>query len=214
MVRNLHYEILDKKRKSILPKLIFLKNRFYLGGGTALALQIGHRSSIDFDYFTNKQFDNAGIFIEFESIFKNSRIEKIQDTFDTLSFIIDNEVKFSFFNIKDKPVLSLINSEYFNLLSKLDISAMKIIALPRAAYRDYVDLYYILKNHDLKDVINLARKKYRNFDEGFYLKCLLSYDDVEILPINFKSGFKKNKKEIFSFIEKQTKLYLKNKLNA
>lgn len=214
MVRNLHYEILDKKRESILPKLIFLKNRFYLGGGTALALQIGHRTSIDFDYFTNKQFDNAGIFREFESIFKNSRIEKTQDTADTLSFIIDNEVKFSFFNIKDKPVLPLINSEYFNLLSELDISAMKIIALPRAAYRDYVDLYYILKKHDLKDAINLARKKYRNFDEGFYLKCLLSYDDVEVSPINFKPGFKKNKKDIFSCVEKQTKLYLKRQLNA
>ena len=214
MAINLHYEVLGRKRRSMLPDIIFLKDRFYLGGGTALALHIGHRTSIDFDYFTNRQFDNTGIFREFESIFKNSRIEKTQDIADTLSFVIDNEIKFSFFNIKDNPVLLLINSEYFNLLSELDISAMKIIALPRAAYRDYVDLYFILKRHNLRDIINFTRKKYRNFDEGIYLKCLLSYDDVEISPISFKPGFKRNKKDIFSSIENQTRRYLKNQLNA
>jgi len=212
MVKTLHYEILDRKRKKILPKLIFLKDRFYLAGGTALALQIGHRTSIDFDYFTNKPFDNARVFREFESIFSDSRIEKTQDMKDTLSFILEPGIKFSLFNIKEKHVCPIIRAEYFNLLGELDIAAMKIIALTRAAYRDYVDLYFILKNHDLNDIISLAKKRYKNFDEGIYLKCLLSHTDVEIAPIKFMPGFKKDKKEIFSYIENHVKIYLKNKL--
>lgn len=214
MVKNLHYEILGRKRKRILPKLIFLKDRFYLAGGTALALQIGHRTSIDFYYFTNKPFDNRSVFQEFESIFSDSSIKKTQDTEDTLSFILRQDIKFSFFNIKARPVCPIIKAEYFNLLDELDIAAMKIIALTRAAYRDYVDLYFILKKYGLNDIISLAKKKYKNFDEGIYLKCLLSYSDVEIAPLKFLPGFRKDKKEIFSYIENHVKAYLKNELPA
>lgn len=51
MNNKIHWEILDKKRNEILPNLSFLKEDFYLAGGTALALQLGHRESIDFDFF-------------------------------------------------------------------------------------------------------------------------------------------------------------------
>ena len=51
------YDILDSDRINVLSKLSFLKNRFYLAGGTGLALQIGHRDSIDFDFFTQTPFE-------------------------------------------------------------------------------------------------------------------------------------------------------------
>ncbi|MEK7472948.1 MAG: nucleotidyl transferase AbiEii/AbiGii toxin family protein [Patescibacteria group bacterium] len=54
-----HTSILDKNQKDILPKLSFLsKDGFYLAGGTALALQIGHRTSVDFDFFVKKHFNS------------------------------------------------------------------------------------------------------------------------------------------------------------
>ncbi len=56
------YNILSRKRKAILPLFKSLKNDFYLAGGTALALQIGHRDSIDFDFFSKKSFDTNILF--------------------------------------------------------------------------------------------------------------------------------------------------------
>jgi len=65
----MHWEILDKKRLDILPKLAFLKNEgFYLAGGTGLALQIGHRDSIDFDFFIEKDFDRELFFDKMDSL--------------------------------------------------------------------------------------------------------------------------------------------------
>src|SRR3989338_5252990 len=96
VIKNaLHYEVLDKARKDILHRLVFLKNKFYLGAGIALSLQCGHRVSEDFDYFTNTGFDNGLLFGEFEKRFKELSIEKTQDAKDTLSFIIAHTVKFS-----------------------------------------------------------------------------------------------------------------------
>ena len=208
--KQLHYEILDPQRKVILPQLIFLKERYYLAGGTALALQIGHRKSEDFDYFTDKPFVNSELFGGFELKFSRCDIEKTQDSKDTLSFILDREIKFSFFRISYPPIGPLIDTRYFCLLSQIEIGAMKIIALTRAAYRDYVDIYFILQNYSLKEIFKLARLKYRNFDEGIYLKCLLSYEDVEVSPIKFNRSFKRAPKEVYSFIERKTKEYIRS----
>lgn len=208
-MKKLNYNVLDKKRKSILPGLSFLKDKFYLAGGTALALQIGHRVSVDFDYFTINKFDNLRLFNELQELFVNGKIEKIQDVKDTLSVLIDNQIKLSFFAITDKSVLPLIKTEYFSLLPVLEIGAMKLAALTRAAYRDYVDLYYILKKNNLNRIFDLAGRKYKNFDKGIYLKCLLSYNDVELSPIKYKKGFFRKEKDVFAFIEKETKKYIR-----
>ena len=210
MVKKLQYEILDSERKNVLPKLTFLRSRFYLAGGTALALQIGHRSSIDFDFFNQTAFDNMRLFIELEETFDENKIEKIQDLKDTLSIIIDNSIKLSFFRIPYPVITPLIQSQYIRLLPVLEIGTMKLIALTRAAYRDYVDLYFILQQCSLYEIFTLARRKYKNFDEGIYLKCLLYYDDIAISPIQFTKGFNRDKKEIFSFIELKTNEYLRH----
>lgn len=65
------YNILDKKRISILPFLKHFKDDFYLAGGTALALQIEHRDSVDFDFFGPKNIDTKKLFEEITQIFKN-----------------------------------------------------------------------------------------------------------------------------------------------
>ena len=54
----IHYEILPQEQKKIYKNLSFLKNKgFILFGGTAIALQLGHRQSIDFDFFTSNKLD-------------------------------------------------------------------------------------------------------------------------------------------------------------
>ncbi len=56
---KLYLDILDQKRKEMLPKMVFLRKEFgfYCAGGTALALQIRHRTSVDFDFYTRRNFD-------------------------------------------------------------------------------------------------------------------------------------------------------------
>ena len=91
------YDILDTQRKNILPKLSQLKKEFYLGGGTALALQLGHRDSIDFDFFTSESFDTNVLFNFLADIFSEQKIQKTQEEKNTLTIILDEYVKLSFF---------------------------------------------------------------------------------------------------------------------
>ena len=64
-------EVLDKKRKELLLQLGFLKKYgFYMAGGTALALQIGHRTSLDFDFYTKRKFDSRKLREDLDQIFK------------------------------------------------------------------------------------------------------------------------------------------------
>ena len=64
---NLAWEILDKKRLELLPKLEFLKDEgFYLAGGTALSIQIKHRTSVDFDFYKQGEFNSDKILLEFQ----------------------------------------------------------------------------------------------------------------------------------------------------
>lgn len=206
---NLHYEILDKKRREILPKMRSFKKKFYLAGGTALALQIGHRDSVDFDFFTDVEFDRRVLHEQVQSLFADDKVELIQDALNTLSLIIDGRIKMSFFKLPYGIILPLIETENLNLLPAKEIAAMKLIALLRATFRDYVDMYYLLKIYSLDKIFNLARKKYENLDVGIYIKCLMSYSDVEITPIKFKKGFEVTPKKVFSSIEVETTKYLK-----
>ena len=71
-----YLNVLDKNQKSILSQLKFLgKYDFYLADGTALALQIGHRTSVNLDFFTPKHFDSNGLYLELEKNFKRDIID-------------------------------------------------------------------------------------------------------------------------------------------
>src|SRR3989338_92799 len=68
------YNILDQKRIEILPLFKFFKEKFYLAGGTGLALQLGHRDSVDFDFFTEDPFDTFKLYTEIREIFNGKKI--------------------------------------------------------------------------------------------------------------------------------------------
>src|SRR3989344_1060898 len=106
----IHWNILDEKRRGILP---FLKGvtggDFYLAGGTGLALQLGHRDSIDFDFFSTKNFDTVKLFAKIKKVFLSHKILKIQEEPNTLNVLIDGKIKISWFAYKykllDKPIV-------------------------------------------------------------------------------------------------------------
>lgn len=208
MEKELKLSVLDNKRKELLPLLKGFKDEFYLAGGTALALQIGHRKSDDFDFFSFEHFKIQSLQKKIDSLFDKSSLSIIQLEKDTLSIIVNGDIKISFFDIKQKILLPVSENKWFNICNELEIGAMKIAALLRAAYRDYVDLYYLLKKYNLEEILSICEKKYTGFEKSVYLKALLSYDDIEITPIQYLQGKEKKPEEIFSFIEKQTNLFL------
>lgn len=208
MEKELKLEILDKERLKILPLLKIFRDEFYLAGGTGLALQIGHRESADFDFFALKEFNLPGLNTKVSSVFKDYKITVMQFEADTYTVILNDEIKLSFFKIKDGVVLPLIQSESFQLCDEIEIGAMKVAALFRGAYRDYLDIYFILLNNSLESLLEICKNKYHEFDQALYLKALLSYDDIEDTPIKYLPGKEKKPKDVFALIEKKVKLFL------
>jgi len=206
---KLFYSVLEKAGIEILDKLPVFKNDFYLAGGTALALQLGHRISVDFDFFTSKQFDNEKLINLIKTVFDGFKISFIQNERDTLTFLLNSIIKISLFKLPYNNALPLIKTEYFNLAQIKEIGVMKLLALFRATYKDYVDIYYILKKHKLAELLTIAEEKHPEFDKAIYLRALLSYDDVDEFPIVFASGFEVDRSNVFNFIERKAVEYLK-----
>ena len=175
----MYYDILDKHRKKILPLLKHFKDDFYLAGGTALALQIGHRDSIDFDFFSNNGFDTTQLFSKLKTIFIEFQVLKIQEEKNTLTILIDNKIKISFFSYAYKLLKNTIE----------DIACMKLSAIiSRATNKDYFDLYFILQKILLKTLLHMCKKKFIDIDTNLILKSLVYFDDINTEPIKFENN--------------------------
>lgn len=190
-MNTIHWNILDEKRKSILPLLKTLSHDegFYLAGGTGLALMIGHRDSIDFDFFKQGDFDTDVFLVKLENIFTGHKLVVTQKEKNTISCIVDDIIQLSFFGFKYKVLKPFMETEYFNIASIEDIACMKFSAiLSRSLEKDYVDLYFILQNFDLKTLIDISLEKYENIDPALILKSLIYFDDIVNEPIIFKEN--------------------------
>mgnify|MGYP001572982335 FL=1 len=120
------YNILDKKRLDILPLFKNFKDNFYLAGGTSLALHLGHRDSIDFDFFTEEDINTKKLFERLKKIFEGHKLLKIQEEDNTLTVLIDGLVKISFFTHKYKLIDKTISDENLTYASIGDIGCMKL----------------------------------------------------------------------------------------
>jgi len=201
-----HWEILDKHRLGLLPKLTAFKSRFYLAGGTAVALYLGHRDSIDFDFFTEKDFDSLSLMEELKTIFQDSRIEQKMSRNNTLIITVDG-VDMSFFKINEKQLEPFNETEYFNIASLTDIGCMKLSAiLGRSVLKDYVDLYAICKTiMPLSELLEKAKLKYPTVNRGAFVRALGYYGDIQINKIIFKNDFYVDIKTIEEFFNSEIK---------
>lgn len=207
----LHLEILDDKRKDLLPLIAKAGELFYLAGGTALALQIGHRDSIDFDFFRQDDIDTSILWSTLENIFTGHTLLKTQDEFNTLSCIIDGEIRLSFFGYKYPLLDSILEKNSLHLASILDIGCMKLSAITsRATLKDYLDLYFILKEKPLTDLLNACTSKYPTLDHGLILKSLVYFDDLSPESIMFMPGFETSLDEIKNNLIGAVKYYWGN----
>jgi Nucleotidyl transferase AbiEii toxin, Type IV TA system len=185
---NLHYDILDEKRKSILPLLSKVSSSFYLAGGTALALEIGHRDSIDFDFFCDLPFDTVSLYQQLETSLVGHVLLRTQEESNTLGLLIDGDIRVSFMTYSYPLIAPIVESEYFAIAGPLDIGCMKLSAITsRSAYKDYVDLYFILQDVTLADLISALRIKMPTLEPELTLKSLVYFDDIVEENLLFKS---------------------------
>jgi len=198
------YNILDQKRLKILPLLKSFKKDFYLGGGTALALQIGHRDSLDFDFFGSSEIDAKKLFISIKNVFKEYKVLKIQEDQDTLTVLIDGTIKMSFFSYPYRLLNKTIDEENIRLASIKDIGCMKLSAVTgRASSKDYIDLYYILQKMKLSDLLEGVLIKFNDLDKNLILKSLVYFKDIEKEPIKFKNNNYIDFEKVKEFLKKK-----------
>jgi hypothetical protein len=187
MDKQFYWDILDQNRVDILPLFKGFKDDFYLAGGTALALQLGHRDSIDFDFFSEKSFSTENLTQEVEQIFRHHKVAKIQQEKDTLTFVINDTIKISFFSYPYKLINPLLDEDNFKMASLNDIGAMKLSAITsRSVLKDYVDLYFILHKISIEELSKLTKEKFPTIDINLILKSLVYFDDIQEEPILFK----------------------------
>jgi hypothetical protein len=198
------YNILDKKRLAILPLLKKYKTDFYLAGGTGLALHLGHRDSIDFDFFSDKDIDTKKLFADLKSNFKGHRILKAQEEKNTLTVFVDDSIKLSFFTYKYPLIDKLSKEENLNVASIIDIACMKLSAIvSRATNKDYIDLYFILHLLELSELLKKMSKKYPELDTNLILKSLVYFADIESEPISFKNKNHVSLAEVKNYLIKE-----------
>lgn len=174
----MHWEILDKSRRDLLPKLAFLKSfGFYLAGGTGLALHLGHRKSVDFDFYTPVAFNE----LQFEqSVVQHLTGYRVtQRSMGTLIGQL-GPVEVTFFYYSYPLLEPPLETENICLASVSDIAAMKLMALSqRGLRRDFIDIYTIAQQHDLATMLGWATKKFPQLDPYPVIRALTYFEDAE-----------------------------------
>ena len=209
MNKELYFDILDQKRINLLPLLIPFKDNFYLAGGTALALLLGHRDSMDFDFFSSGPFSTADLFKKVEQVFADHQVIRTQDAKDTLTIIIDDGLKISFFAYPYKLVRPLISEVHFKIASIEDIACMKLAAIiSRSVIKDYIDLYFILHNISLEKLLNFTKEKFFTIDTILVLKSLVFFEDIQEEPVLFRQNKAVSFKLVKEYLAETVKKYL------
>lgn len=199
----MHKEIFTKEQIQLLPLVQSFSKDFGLVGGTAIALQIGHRRSIDFDMFASKKFSNGKI----KNVINQSKWQISQfykDELDQLTFIL-NKVQLTFFHYPHE----IKYTEQFDgvrMPNLLTLAAMKAYALAgRTKWKDYVDLYFIFTNfHSVSEVAKKTKELFKgNFNERIFREQLGYFDDINYRePVEFLPGFEVSDKKIKKELEK------------
>lgn len=156
-----------------LPEL----NEFYLVGGTALALQLGHRNSIDIDLFTKNDFTPESLL---KLLGQDFSIEPSFTANNTLLSIVNN-IKVDFIFHAYPLVLPPITEEGITFLSLQDIAAMKLNAISNSGKRlkDFIDVYFLLQHFSLHEMIEFYTIKYPRFNPLIPLKAINYFDDID-----------------------------------
>lgn len=174
----LHLSTIHTKTLELLKKLMRFDDfsNMRLVGGTALALQIGHRISVDLDFFGTIDFSSVYDSTTFEN-FKKIRILKTSKNINIFSI---DDIKVDFVNYTYPWIQEELIIEGVRMAGLKDIAAMKLAAVTgRGSRKDFIDIYFLLKQFKLKEMIGFYNKKYYDGSEYLVLKSLTYFNDAE-----------------------------------
>ena len=201
----LHYKSVSAE---LLELLEFIMNQrefdeFNLVGGTSLALQMGHRISIDIDLFGASEIDED-LFLEV--LKKYGTVQVIKKSKNILICSV-NGIKVDFVNYQYRLLESPLLEENIRLVKKKDIAAMKVNAIAgRGSIKDFIDVYFLLNKFSIKEMIGFYLQKYPDGSEFMVRKSLTYFDDAdnEEAPILFHDiSWSEIKKTILLSIDKE-----------
>lgn len=178
----LHYETIIPETHSLLEKLSALPvlEDARLVGGTALALQLGHRTSVDLDFFGRINADSE----ELRDILREVGRVEVASVSKNINIFWINGVKVDMVNYP-YPWLDLpIVEDGVRLASLNDIAAMKVSAIVnRGTKKDFIDLYMLLQHFALDEILDMYSRKYSDGSLFIVMKSLTYFDDAETDPM-------------------------------
>jgi Nucleotidyl transferase AbiEii toxin, Type IV TA system len=185
-------DILPPVQRALWPELDATPDHFTLYGGTALALRLGHRQSVDFDFFSREAFDPAAVAREILLYLDGA--EQVQVVSHTLTCRVDRggPVLVSFFgnlSLGEAAPREIAEGSKVHVASVLDIAGTKAADVQqRAQARDYLDIDALIRHGiELPRVIAAGTVVYgRSFNPLITLKALNYFDDVPSLPFEVR----------------------------
>ena len=210
---KIYLDILDENRKAVFEKLSAFSTYGYLAGGTALALQIGHRQSVDFDIFTYESLSSSLLSKIKEELHPE---QVILNQFDQYSFSVEHGIEITFIWFEQKLLDPVVSTSSLPLASIRDIAANKAHTIGRRAlWRDYVDIFWILQHSYLtiSDIIDAAKHKYGiEFVETQFLEQLGYFADVTVVPIQYIKDAPESK-DIQEYLLSQVQRYVQSQFD-
>jgi len=176
----MHKEILTIEQVKLLPFLKNFRRGFGLCGGTAIALHIGHRQSVDFDLFSTQEFDNHRLTQKIRD--NGQSVQKVFVDYKGEYTAVIGGAKFTFLHY---PFIIKFDEDfggYIKIADLLTLAALKAYALGRRAkWKDYVDLFFVMRDfYSLDKIVKRAREIFGDvFNEKIFRTQLAYFKDID-----------------------------------
>ena len=175
----LQYQTVEPATLDLLKQIqqlpVFSSHR--LVGGTSLALQFGHRLSIDLDFFSENLIEHEEILISIKTL---GKVDVVSKSKYISCFYID-DIKVDFVSLPYKWIDESVLEDSMRLASIKDIAAMKLAAITnRGSKKDFIDLALLIEKLSLQQMMNLYHEKYPDGMEMMVLRSLVYFDDADV----------------------------------
>lgn len=204
---SLHLDILPADARNLFGRLKRFVPRGVLGGGSAIALQIGHRVSYDLDVFLNTAVP-PGLLRQAQKLFGSTK--PLIDSREELTCSVDG-TKLTVLSYPYRPLHPVVPTASIPLFDLRDLASSKAYTIGRrGAWRDYFDLFVLLRaGLKLDRVIAEAQKRFgSSFNPKLFLQQLTFYEDIRDVSIEWR-GVKYSRRTVQSFLQRQVRQYLR-----